>query len=220
MLRAPTWETVPIRPAPVPADGVRTFPRAGRRGGDVTGSGGAVSRGDDRRFADVVLPHLDDAYALARWVLGNRADAEDVVQEACLRALRGISGFSGANSRAWTLAIVRNAAHDWLRKNRPAAIVAVDDLEKVERLRARENAAVSPPPDDPETALIARADELALQAAIEGLPTAFRETLVLRDVQGLGYREIAEITGVPIGTVMSRLARARDRLIETLGEKP
>jgi RNA polymerase sigma-70 factor (ECF subfamily) len=179
-----------------------------------------VSRADDRRFADVVLPHLDDAYALARWVLGNRADAEDVVQEACLRALRGISGFSGANSRAWTLAIVRNAAHDWLRRNRPAAIVAVDDLEKVERLRARENAAASPPPDDPETALIARADELALQAAIEGLPTAFRETLVLRDVQGLGYREIAEITGVPIGTVMSRLARARDRLIETLGEKP
>jgi RNA polymerase sigma factor (sigma-70 family) len=115
---------------------------------------------------------------------------------------------------------VRNAAHDWLRRNRPAAIVAVDDLEKVERLRARENAAASPPPDDPETALIARADELALQAAIEGLPTAFRETLVLRDVQGLGYREIAEITGVPIGTVMSRLARARDRLIETLGEKP
>jgi RNA polymerase sigma factor (sigma-70 family) len=87
-----------------------------------------VSRADDRRFADVVLPHLDDAYALARWVVGNRADAADVVQEACLRALRGISGFSGANSRAWTLAIVRNAAHDWLRKNRPAAIVAVDDL--------------------------------------------------------------------------------------------
>jgi RNA polymerase sigma factor (sigma-70 family) len=203
----------------MPADGVRTFPRAGRCGGDVTGSGGAVSRADDRRFADVVLPHLDDAYALARWVLGNRADAEDVVQEACLRALRGISGFSGANSRAWTLAIVRNAAHDWLRKNRPAAIVAVDDLEKVERLQARGNAAASPP-DDPETALIARADELALQAAIEGLPTAFRETLVLRDVQGLGYREIAEITGVPIGTVMSRLARARDRLFETLGEKP
>jgi RNA polymerase sigma factor (sigma-70 family) len=101
------------------------FPRARRRGGDVTGSRGAVSRADDRRFADVVLPHLGDAYALARWVLGNRADAEDVVHEACLRALRGISGFSGANSRAWTFAIVRNGAHDWLRKNRPAAIVQV-----------------------------------------------------------------------------------------------
>jgi RNA polymerase sigma factor (sigma-70 family) len=176
-----------------------------------------VSRADNTRFANVVLPHLDDAYALARWVLGNRADAEDVVQDACLRALRGISGFSGANGRAWTLAIVRNAAYDWLRKNRPAAIVQVDDLEKVERLQSRDNVAIAPGQDDAETALIARADELRLQAAIEGLPAVFRETLVLRDVQGLGYREIAEITGVPIGTVMSRLARARDRLIETLG---
>lgn len=176
-----------------------------------------MSRADNTRFANVVLPYLDDAYALARWVLGNRADAEDVVQDACLRALRGISGFSGANGRAWTLAIVRNAAYDWLRKNRPAAIVPVEDLEKVERVASRDNAAVAPAQDDPETALIARADELRLQAAIEGLPAVFRETLVLRDVQGLGYREIAEITGVPIGTVMSRLARARDRLIETLG---
>jgi RNA polymerase sigma factor (sigma-70 family) len=178
-----------------------------------------VSRADNTRFANVVLPHLDDAYALARWLLGNRADAEDVVQDACVRALRGISGFSGANGRAWTLAIVRNAAYDWLRKNRPAAIISVDDLAKVERLSSRDNPAVAPAPDDPEAALIARADEARLQAAIEGLPTAFRETLVLRDVQGLGYREIAEITGVPMGTVMSRLARARDRLIETLGEK-
>ncbi len=175
---------------------------------------------DNTRFANVVLPHLDDAYALARWVMGNRADAEDVVQEACLRALRGISGYSGGNGRAWTLAIVRNAAYDWLRKNRPAAIVPVDDLESAERLSPRDHAAAAQPVD-PETALIARADELRLQAAIEELPTVFRETLVLRDVQGLGYREIAEITGVPIGTVMSRLARARERLIETLGaEKP
>jgi RNA polymerase sigma factor (sigma-70 family) len=176
-----------------------------------------VSRADNTRFANVVLPHLDDAYALARWVMGNRADAEDVVQEACVRALRGIAGFSGANGRAWTLAIVRNAAYDWLRKNRPAAMVQVEDLEQVEHLQARDSAAVAQGPDDPETALIARADELRLQAAIEALPAVFRETLVLRDVQGLGYREIAEVTGVPIGTVMSRLARARDRLIEILG---
>ncbi len=176
-----------------------------------------MSRADNTRFANVVLPHLDDAYALARWVMGNRTDAEDVVQDACLRALRGISGFSGANGRAWTLAIVRNAAYDWLRKNRPAALVQVEDLEQVEHLKARDSAAIVQGPDDPEAALIARADELRLQAAIEGLPAVFRETLVLRDIQGLGYREIAEITGVPIGTVMSRLARARDRLIETLG---
>ena len=175
-----------------------------------------MDRGDSRiRFANVVMPHLADAYSLARWVTGNRADAEDVVQEACLRAFRGIGGFTGGNGRAWVLAIVRNAAYDWLSKNRSPAVVHVDDLEAVERVQLADNA--TPAGDNPEAALIARADEAKLEAAIAGLPAAFRDTLVLRDVQGLGYREIAEITGVPIGTVMSRLARARDRLIETLG---
>jgi RNA polymerase sigma-70 factor, ECF subfamily len=175
-----------------------------------------VDRGDSKaRFADVVMPHLDDAYSLARWVTGNRADAEDVVQEACLRAYRGIGGFSGGNGRAWVLTIVRNAAYDWLRKNRSPAVVHVDDLEAVERMRLADDA--TPAGDNPEAALIARADEVKLEAAIASLPTVFRETLVLRDVQGLDYKEIAAITDVPIGTVMSRLARARRRLIETLG---
>jgi RNA polymerase sigma factor (sigma-70 family) len=217
-LEAAFWQTVSLRPPRLLVAGRQhmALAYAGQPGRNATGPGGAVKAADNTRFANVVLPHLDDAYALARWVMGNRADAEDVVQEACLRALRGISGYSGGNGRAWTLAIVRNAAYDWLRKNRPAAIVPVEDLESVERLALRDQATVAPPVD-PETALIAKADELRLQAAIEGLPTVFRETLVLRDVQGLGYREIAEITGVPIGTVMSRLARARERLIETLG---
>src|SRR5579871_1567710 len=180
-------------------------------------SGDAVDRGDNRtRFANVVIPHLDDAYGLARWVTGNRADAEDVVQEACLRAFRGIGGFSGGNGRAWVLAIVRNAAYDWLRKNRSSTVVHVDDLEAIERMRVPADAAATPA-ESPEAALIARADEARLEAAIAALPTVFRETLVLRDVQGLDYREIAAITGVPIGTVMSRLARARGRLIATLG---
>jgi RNA polymerase sigma factor (sigma-70 family) len=175
-----------------------------------------VDRGDSKaRFANVVIPHLDDAYSLARWVTGNRADAEDVVQEACLRAFRGIGGFTGGNGRAWVLTIVRNAAYDWLRKNRPPAIVHVDDLEAVERMRPADDAA--PGADNPEAALIARADEVKLEAAIASLPAIFRETLVLRDVQGLDYREIATITDVPIGTVMSRLARARRRVIEMLG---
>jgi RNA polymerase sigma factor (sigma-70 family) len=175
-----------------------------------------VDRRDSKtRFADVVIPHLDDAFGLARWVTGNRADAEDVVQEACLRAYRGIGGFSGGNSRAWVLAIVRNAAYDWLRKNRSSAVVHVDDLEAVERMRLADDATLAG--DTPEAALIARADEAKLEAAIASLPTIFRETLVLRDVQGLDYREIAAITGVPIGTVMSRLARARHRLIDMLG---
>lgn len=175
-----------------------------------------MSRGDDKtRFANVVIPHLDDAYGLARWVTGNRADAEDVVQEACLRAFRGIGGFAGGNGRAWLLTIVRNAAYDWLRKNRAPPVVHVDDLEAVERAQFTDNATSAS--DTPEAALIARADEAKLEAAIASLPTVFRDTLVLRDVQGLDYREIAAITGVPIGTVMSRLARARGRLIAMLG---
>ena len=167
------------------------------------------------RFANVVMPYLDDAYGLARWVTGNRADAEDVVQEACLRAFRGIAGFAGGNGRAWVLTIVRNAAYDWLRKNRSPAVVQVDDLEAVERMQPADDAATAG--SSPEAALIARADEAKLEAAIASLPAVFRDTLLLRDVQGLDYREIAAITGVPIGTVMSRLARARGRVIAMVG---
>ena len=171
------------------------------------------SEDDQARFASVVLPHLADAYALARWLTGDRADAEDVVQEACLRAFRGIGGFAGVNARAWVLTIVRHAAYTWLGKNRSASLVMVDDLEAVERTQAdpgdREKST-------PETELIAKADAARLEAAIAELPAPFKETLVLRDVQGLDYREIAQITEVPIGTVMSRLARARRRLVARL----
>jgi RNA polymerase sigma factor (sigma-70 family) len=169
---------------------------------------------DDRaRFASVVLPHLADAYALARWLTGNRADAEDVVQEACLRAFRGIGGFAGVNARAWLLTIVRHAAYTWLGKNRSAALLMVDDLEAVEQQQTGAAGALDSAPETPEAALIAKADAVRLEAAIAELPVPFRETLVLRDVQGLDYREIADVTKVPIGTVMSRLARARRRLI-------
>jgi RNA polymerase sigma-70 factor (ECF subfamily) len=176
-----------------------------------------VSGNDDHtRFANVVMPHLGDAYGLARWITGDRADAEDVVQEACLRALRAIGGFAGGNARAWTLTIVRNTAYTWLGKNRPAMLVAVDDLEAVERSQRGSDLSASRAAD-PEAALIAKADAARLEAAIAALPPPFRETLVLRDIQGLDYREIAAVTDVPVGTVMSRLARARSRLIETIG---
>jgi len=177
-----------------------------------------VSGNDDhRRFASIVMPHLADAYGLARWITGDRADAEDVVQEACLRALRAIGGFAGGNARAWTLTIVRNTAYTWLGKNRPAMLVAVDDLEAIERAHAQRGADLSASRTaDPEAELIAKADAARLEAAIATLPPQFRETLVLRDIQGLDYREIATVTDVPIGTVMSRLARARRRLIETI----
>ena len=170
---------------------------------------------DDRaRFSTVVLPHLGDAYALARWLTGDRADAEDVVQEACLRAFRGIGGFAGTNARAWLLTIVRHAAYTWLGKNRSASLLLVEDLEAVERQQASGASAFGQDVQTPEAALIVNADAQRLESAIAELPVLFRETLVLRDLQGLDYREIAEVTKVPIGTVMSRLARARRRLIE------
>src|SRR5712671_1672336 len=175
------------------------------------------SEDDQARFASVVLPHLADAYALARWLTGDRADAEDVVQEACLRAFRGIGGFAGVNSRAWVLTIVRHAAYTWLGKNRSAALLMVDDLEAVERQQASGGTSREVAPETPEAALIAKTDAARLEAAIAELPVPFRETLVLRDVQGLDYREIAEVTKVPIGTVMSRLARARQRLVASIG---
>ena len=120
-----------------------------------------VSSDDDRaRFTSVVLPHLADAYALARWLTGDRADAEDVVQEACLRAFRGIGGFAGVNSRAWLLTIVRHAAYTWLGKNRPSALVMVDDLEAVERKQASGGGCEGA--RTPEAALIAKSDAARL----------------------------------------------------------
>jgi RNA polymerase sigma-70 factor (ECF subfamily) len=170
---------------------------------------------DERtRFSNVVLPHLGDAYALARWLARNESDAEDIVQEACLRAFRGIAGFGDVNARGWVLSIVRNTAYTWLKKHRDPKLVGVDNVEDVERAGADWDLG----PASPEASLIERADAARLEAAIAALPEEFRETLVLRDLQGLDYRAIAEVTGVPIGTVMSRLARARRRLIGQLGK--
>src|SRR5438046_398866 len=166
------------------------------------------------RFRSVVLPHLDDAYSLARWLTGSRADSEDVVQEACLRALRGIGNFSNGNARAWVLTIVRHTAYDWLHKNRPAVLLLVEDVEAVKRTQSIEWDV-----ETPETALIAQDDATLLEAAIATLPAPFRETLMLREVQELGYREIADVTGVSIGTVMSRLSPARRRVISKMTKR-
>ena len=132
---------------------------------------GSLSSEDDQaRFRSVVLPHLAQAYALARWLTGDRADAEDVVQEACLRAFRGIGGFSGVNPRAWLLTIVRHAAYTWLGKNRSRSLLMVDDLEAVERKQASAGALSEQGPETPEAALIAKADAARLESAIAGLP--------------------------------------------------
>lgn len=169
-----------------------------------------------RRFAAVVVPHLDDAYSLARWLTSNGADAEDVVQEASLRAFRAIETFGDRNPRAWVLTIVRNCAYSWLAKNRPKAIVQGEDLEEAERTAVAKSGA--PPVADAEAEMIARQDGAALEKAVAALPVAFREVLVLREVQGLAYRDIADVMRLPIGTVMSRLARARDLLMKAMRE--
>jgi RNA polymerase sigma factor (sigma-70 family) len=164
-----------------------------------------------KRFGELVLPHLDDAYGLARWLTGQRADAEDVVQEACLRALAALETAIIEQPRAWLLGIVRNTAFTWLAKNRPKAVLVTDD-ERLFEAAARSSEA-SP---NAEEAMIAAADEAALHQAIAALPLPFKEVLVMRDISGLSYREIALAAGSPIGTVMSRLARARAILVAKL----
>jgi RNA polymerase sigma-70 factor (ECF subfamily) len=157
------------------------------------------------RFAASVLPHLDAAYNLARWLVRDAHDAQDVVQDALVRALRHFDGFRGGDPRPWLLAIVRNAAFAWLGSRRPGEVEVPDD-----ELDAA--LAVGAPPSDPESLAIRRAERREIDAAIAALPIAFREALVLRELEELSYRDIARITDVPIGTVMSRLSRARHLL--------
>ena len=170
------------------------------------------------KFTVVVTPHLADAYTLARWLTRSRADADDVLQEACIRALSALEQHSGTSSRAWVLAIVRNTAYTWLNGKRASPLVGIDDLTERDRVQFDRGGEQANAIIDPEHEMIARADVKQLEILIAGLPSEFREMVVLRDLQGLGYREIAEVTGSPIGTVMSRLARARQRLIAELKE--
>ena len=162
---------------------------------------------DQARFAEVFLPHLVDAFRLARWIAGSRADAEDIVQEASMRAFKNIRGFSGGNPRAWVLTIVRNTSYSWLTQNRPKVLVLSEDLDQ----RTRETIEQEDP-QTPETALIAKLDAQQVRKAMASLPVPFREVLVLREIHDLDYRTIAEVAALPIGTVMSRLARARSML--------
>jgi RNA polymerase sigma-70 factor (ECF subfamily) len=162
------------------------------------------------RFEALLLPHLDAAYNLARWLTRNDQDAEDMVQEAYLRAFKSFDSFYGANARAWLLTIVRNTCYTWLAKNRAdgLAISLEDELHDVE--------GEGP---DPQALLLHRENKQLLRQALEELPAEFREALVLRELEGLSYKEIAEIAGIPSGTVMSRLARARGRLKQSLTDR-
>jgi RNA polymerase sigma-70 factor, ECF subfamily len=162
------------------------------------------------RFDDVALPHLDAAFNLARWLTRNDADAADVVQEAFLRALTYFEGYRGENPRAWLLMIVRNTCYRWLERNRSAKITPISP----ENEAAVESAAGlgGEPVLDPEALVGRQRDSALLNELIEQLPPLFREVLILREVEDLAYRDISEVLGVPIGTVMSRLARARGLL--------
>ena len=164
------------------------------------------------RFTAAVVPHLGAAYNLARWLVRDGHDAQDVVQDAMLRALRHFDGFRGGDPRPWLLAIVRNAAFAWLGARRPADI-EIDGAEVDAALAAHR---LDQPPSDPESLAIARAERREIDAAIAALPIAFREAIVLRELEELPYRDIARITDVPIGTVMSRLSRARHLLAGAL----
>ena len=181
-------------------------------------SGLAVTTKDDRAlFDEVFLPNLAEAYRLAQWLTGNASDAEDVVQDAALRAFRGIKGFGAINARAWSLTIVRNTAYSWLLKNRPKAVVFTEELNPIEQQQVEFENTYTERNTTPEDDIILKADIGNVRRALELLPAPFREIIVLREMHQLNYRDIAEVTNLPIGTVMSRLYRARQLLIEHLG---
>ena len=168
-----------------------------------------MERAELIRFEQAVLPHLDAAYNLARWLTGNGHDAEDVVQDSYVRALKFFGGFRGDNARPWLLAIVRNTCYTWLRRNRmDEPTTELDENAPV----------VDPSSATPESILLAAARTELVRQALEALPAGFREIVILRELEGMSYKEIAEIASIPVGTVMSRLARARARLQKLLSE--
>ena len=179
-----------------------------------------VQNKDDRvMFDEVFLPHMAEAYRLAQWLTGNAYDAEDVVQDAALRAFRGIKSFGAINARAWSLTIVRNTAYSWLLKNKSKAVVFTGDLSPAEQQELEREGPYGTRVETPEEIAVFKADAEDVQQALAQLPAHFREVIVLREMSQLNYRDIAEITNVPIGTVMSRLSRGRQLLITLLGDR-
>jgi RNA polymerase sigma-70 factor (ECF subfamily) len=172
-----------------------------------------------RRFELLALPHLDAAFNLARWLAGNAADAEDVVQEAYLRAFRYFDSYQGGDFRVWLLSIVRNSFFTWARENRSARLVFHPEAPGGDTMES-EATAWGESPRDPEALLMERIDSQVLSRLMQRLPPEYREVLLLREVEDLAYKEIATILGVPVGTVMSRLARARLALRKLWFDEP
>ena len=167
----------------------------------------------DRRmhFEQQVMPHLDAAYNLARWLTRNDHDAEDVVQESFMRAMKYFDGMRGTQARPWLLAIVRNTCFTWLEKNRPAELVPIDDgnAATVEA----ELASFAPASmGNPEVIVLQSASRKLVNQALEELPVGYREVIVMREIEDMSYKEIASVAGIPLGTVMSRLSRGRELL--------
>ncbi len=160
-----------------------------------------------RTFEETTLLHLDAAYNLARWLMGNTQDAEDMVQEAYLRAFKAFDGYHGGDSRAWLLTIVRNTCYTWLQRNHTAAFNVEFDEDRYQ---------ADCETGSPERLFLEKVDRETLRQAMDELPVEFREVIVLRELEDLSYKEIALIARVPLGTVMSRLARARQRLQKSL----
>ena len=185
----------------MPAGGI--LERRSRRGI----AGGLPQLNPFTRFEQAILPHLDAAYNLARWLTRNDHDAVDVVQETYLRAWQHFGGFHGSDGRAWLMTIVRNTCYTFLERNRAHERTTTFD-EDVHGSTADAG--------NPERLLLQKEDQQVVRQALEALPVEFREVMVLRELEGLSYKEIAGIVGIPLGTVMSRLARARDRLQQGL----
>ena len=163
-----------------------------------------------QRFEQAVLPHLDAAYNLARWLTRNEHDAQDMVQEASLRAFKFFDGFHGVDARAWLLTTVRNTCYTWLQQNRRSRVTISFD----EEIHTVEEDALNP------SALVLKSGDMEmLKESLEELPDEFREVIVLRDLEELSYKQIAEVINAPLGTVMSRLARARGRLKQILSSR-
>jgi RNA polymerase sigma-70 factor (ECF subfamily) len=206
--------TIPARPGITgPALQSGTGERAGaggpRAAPSATRHGGPLPQPTKRaRFEEAILPHLDAAYNLARWLTGSDHDAEDVVQEAYLRAYKFFDSYRGGDSRAWLFSVVRNTCRTWIKQNRKVDTELYDD-----DLHGASDAF------DPEAPLLQKASVELVREALEQLPLVFREVVVLRDLEDFSYHDVAAIAGVPLGTVMSRLNRGRARLGHYLAER-
>ena len=199
MARILPFSTVRARRPEAPP-GRATSPGAGRRD-----AGARSSKTDGERFRTLILPHLDAAYGFARYLTRDASLAEDVVQDAFLRAFRAFDGFRGGDARAWLFAIVRSCFLSSVRSRPAWTSQAMPEPASEE--------------EDPEAAMIRQGEAQSVRGAIAALPEPFRETLVLRELEDLSHRQIAEVSGVPVGTVMSRLARARQMLVVALREE-